>query len=123
MPTYDYRCKTCEAQFELTQSFKDKTLTRCPKSNGPEACVSPGKGEVAKVFAAPGITFKGSGFYKNDAVSPASKSSSDKETSSEKSSSSSDTKTSSTSDKKSDTKKDSSKVSTSSGSSSGSSDS
>ncbi len=115
MPTYDYRCKTCEAQFELTQSFRDKTLTRCPKSNGPVACVSPGKGEVAKVFAAPGIAFKGSGFYKTDAVSAA-KSSASKEGSSSEKSSSSDSAT------KSETKKDTSKVSTTTGSSSSSSD-
>ncbi len=70
MPTYDYRCKTCDAQFEVVQSITAKTLKRCPKKDGPEACVSPGKGEVAKVFAAPGITFKGDGFYKTDSSSP-----------------------------------------------------
>lgn len=66
MPTYQYRCGRCGEQFDLWQSFSDDTLTSCPNSGGPEACTAPGEGEVRKVFASVGITFKGDGFYKND---------------------------------------------------------
>lgn len=69
MPTYDYHCETCGIDFEISQAFSDDTLTRCPtKKSGlsPEGCISSGRGRVAKIFSAPGITFKGTGFYKND---------------------------------------------------------
>lgn len=56
MPTYDYRCKACGEELEVFQSFSDDPLTTC------EAC----GGELRKLFGAPGIAFKGSGFYKND---------------------------------------------------------
>ena len=73
MPTYDYRCKACGQELEVFQSFTDEPLTTC------EAC----GGELRKLFGAPGIAFKGSGFYKNDSrgsrksTVPAEKSSSD----------------------------------------------
>ena len=57
MPTYIYRCQTCEEEFELVQSFKDDPLEECPSD-----C----SGTVKKVFSGVGISFKGSGFYKND---------------------------------------------------------
>src|SRR5690606_15099807 len=56
MPTYQYRCRDCGEELEVVQSFTDKPKTKCP------AC----KGSLRKVFAAPGSSFKGSGFYKND---------------------------------------------------------
>ena len=57
MPTYIYRCQTCEKEFEIIQSFKDDPLEECPSD-----C----SGTVKKVFSGVGISFKGSGFYKND---------------------------------------------------------
>ncbi len=75
MPTYDYRCQTCGISFELFQSFHDETLVKCPtKKSGrsPEGCTSAGRGRVTRVFSAPGITFKGSGFYKTDSRAAAS---------------------------------------------------
>ena len=56
MPTYDYRCKACGQELEVFQSFSDEPLSTC------EAC----GGELRKLFGAPGIAFKGSGFYKTD---------------------------------------------------------
>ena len=56
MPTYDYRCKACSHELEVVQSFTDDPLTTC------DVC----GGELRKLFGAPGIAFKGSGFYKND---------------------------------------------------------
>jgi len=111
MPTYDYRCLDCENEFELSQSFKANTLKKCPKK-AVDGCEDPGKGNVKKVFGNVGISFKGSGFYKNDSRSTPSKSSSDSSDSSSDSSSSSDSKSSeSKSDSKSDTKKSDTKKS------------
>ncbi len=59
MPTYEYRCKSCDHEFEVVQSFADDALTECPECQGP----------LKKVFGNVGITFKGSGFYKTDSRS------------------------------------------------------
>jgi putative FmdB family regulatory protein len=56
MPTYEYVCKRCGHLFEIVQSMKDDTLTECPECGG----------ELRKVFAAPAISFRGSGFYATD---------------------------------------------------------
>ncbi len=74
MPTYEYCCRTCDARFEVQQSFSEDSLTHCPgaaSEQGPAECVAPGEGEVRKVFSAPSITFKGDGFYKTDSRSGA----------------------------------------------------
>ena len=57
MPTYIYRRQTCEEEYEIVQSFKDDPIEKCPSD-----C----SGTVKKVFSGVGISFKGSGFYKND---------------------------------------------------------
>ncbi|ADP39384.1 zinc ribbon domain-containing protein [Gardnerella sp. DNF00354] len=57
MPTYHYRCKQCGYDFSEYQSFEDDPITVCPKC---------GKPELRKVFSAPPINFKGSGFYRTD---------------------------------------------------------
>ena len=49
MPTYIYRCQTCEEEFEIVQSFKDDPLEECPSD-----C----SGTVKKVFSGVGISFK-----------------------------------------------------------------
>lgn len=59
MPTYEYRCKDCGEQLEVVQSFSDDPLTQCPQCSG----------TLRKVFYTPGISFKGSGFYKTDSRS------------------------------------------------------
>ncbi|HKY16673.1 MAG TPA: FmdB family zinc ribbon protein [Microthrixaceae bacterium] len=61
MPTYDYRCRGCDHEFEIQQSFSDDPLTNCPECDG----------ELRKVFSPVGISFKGSGFYKTDSRSGA----------------------------------------------------
>ena len=104
MPTYDYRCDTCEHTFELFQSFAEDPLSTCTI----EVCNGPGNGTVRKIFSAPGISFKGSGFYKNDSrskstsstSSTSSSSSESKSTSSDSSVSDSKTKDSSSSSPK-----------------------
>jgi putative FmdB family regulatory protein len=59
MPTYEYRCKQCEHELEAVQGFHDDPLTECPECGGP----------LRKKFGSVGISFKGSGFYKNDSRS------------------------------------------------------
>ncbi len=59
MPTYEYACKGCGQHLEVVQSFKDDPLTQCPNCGA----------ELRKVFGSIGITFKGSGFYRNDSRS------------------------------------------------------
>ena len=74
MPAYDYSCQTCGTRFEVIQSFSEDSLTVCPQADSiasPAACSQPGKGQVAKVFSVPSITFKGDGFYRNDSRSGA----------------------------------------------------
>lgn len=63
MPTYVYRCKNCEHQFEIIQKMTDEPLTVCPECNG----------EINRLLFPVGIVFKGSGFHVNDY--PSSKSS------------------------------------------------
>ena len=86
MPTYDYRCDTCEHTFELFQSFAEDPLSTCTM----EVCNGPGNGTVRKIFSAPGISFKGSGFYKNDSRSKSTSSSSSSSSESKSKSTSSD---------------------------------
>lgn len=85
MPTYEYRCKSCAHEFEVQQSFSDDPLRECPQC----------KGELRKLFGNIGISFKGSGFYKNDHGSRASSRAS---SSSDSNGSSSDSSSSSSSD-------------------------
>ena len=108
MPTYQYRCKQCGAEFEKVQSFSDDSTPKCP------SCGTRSKKNISKVFGAVGISFKGGGFYKNDhgnkgssTSSGSSSSSSDtKSTSSDSGSSSSSASTATTSDSSSSKKSD-----------------
>ena len=82
MPTYQYRCKNCSEEFEKVQSFTDDSTPKCPN------CGTRAKKNIVKVFGSVGISFKGSGFYKNDhgaRKTPSSASSSSEGSSSSKS--------------------------------------
>ena len=87
MPTYEYRCKACGHQLEVQQSFSDDPLTECPSCGG----------LLKKKFSSPGISFKGSGFYKTDSRSSTSSSSEKSSSSSSSDSGSSGSSTSSSS--------------------------
>jgi putative FmdB family regulatory protein len=65
MPTYEYRCKDCAHELEAVQGFHDEPLAECPSCGG----------TLKKKFGSVGISFKGSGFYKNDSRSTSSGSS------------------------------------------------
>ena len=56
MPTYQYRCTSCDTDLEAVQKFTDDPLTDCPECDG----------NLRKVFNAVGVVFKGSGFYATD---------------------------------------------------------
>jgi putative FmdB family regulatory protein len=55
MPTYEYRC-TDGHTFEVFQRMSEDPVTKC------EVCGKP----VERVFHAPAVHFKGSGFYTTD---------------------------------------------------------
>ncbi|MCL5102577.1 MAG: zinc ribbon domain-containing protein [Armatimonadetes bacterium] len=64
MPTYAYRCKKCEHEFEIVQRISEESLTECPEC----------KGEICRLLFPVGIVFKGSGFHINDYPSSGSRS-------------------------------------------------
>ncbi len=53
MPVYEYRCTSCDEQFELRQKFSDPPATSCP------ACGS----AVEKMISQAAFTLKGGGWY------------------------------------------------------------
>ena len=88
MPLYEYQCTNCSERVEIIQRVSDPPYSHCPKCGG----------EMKKLFSAPAIQFKGSGFYKTDYASKPAASSPGK----------SETKTETKSESKSETKSDSS---------------
>jgi len=56
MPIYEYRCENCETVIEKRQKFSDPPLTTC------EACGGP----LQRLISAPGLQFKGTGWYVTD---------------------------------------------------------
>lgn len=88
MPLYAYRCTQCGHKFEKIQNFSAEPEQECPKCHG----------VLERPLTAPGLSFKGAGWYVNDYASKSSGSSSDSE------SSKSETKTESKSETKSETK-------------------
>lgn len=76
MPTYEYRCNTCDTTFEHFQSIKEEPLT---------TCLCEKKGEVKRLISSgTGIIFKGSGFYVTDYKKDGNSSSSESSSNSEK---------------------------------------
>lgn len=60
VPIYEYECERCQHRFEIMQKFSDRPLKKCEKCGGP----------VHKVLSAPGLLFKGSGWYVTDYANP-----------------------------------------------------
>ncbi len=67
MPVYEYRCTICGSTFERVTNFGDTSVATCPN----------GHSDTQRIFSAPGIVFKGSGFYITDNRSNASSGSSE----------------------------------------------
>ncbi len=67
MPMYEYRCQSCNNQFELRQKFSDAPATECPKCGG----------QVEKMISQTAFSLKGAGWFdsgycpKTDAPKPA----------------------------------------------------
>jgi putative FmdB family regulatory protein len=58
MPTYEYKCDACGAEFERFQSITAAPVKRCPEC---------GKAKVRRLIGTgAGLIFKGSGFYITD---------------------------------------------------------
>jgi putative FmdB family regulatory protein len=64
MPIYKYRCQSCQIEFELPQTYFEKTLTVCPNCR---------KGILRRIPQLPAVIFKGSGWYSIDNLSAQSK--------------------------------------------------
>jgi putative FmdB family regulatory protein len=56
LPLYPYRCTKCGHRFEKIQSFSAAPETECPKCGG----------LLERPLTAPGLNFKGAGWYVND---------------------------------------------------------
>lgn len=56
MPIYEYKCSSCDRQFEVMQRMSDAPLATC------ETC----GGDLEKLLSAPAFQFKGSGWYVTD---------------------------------------------------------
>jgi putative FmdB family regulatory protein len=89
MPVYAYKCRDCGTPLEVHQEFSDAPLTECPVCGG----------ALRKQYGTIGVTFNGSGFYRNDsrADSKTSDSSKSSETSKSGDSSKSESKSDSSS--------------------------
>lgn len=53
MPLYEYKCESCELQFEVRQKFSDDPVTECKECGG----------SVTKLISQGGFALKGSGWY------------------------------------------------------------
>lgn len=65
MPLYPYRCTQCGHRFEKIQHFDSEPETKCPKCGG----------ALERLLTAPGLQFKGAGWYVNDYAAKSSTSS------------------------------------------------
>lgn len=61
MPTYEFRCRACQHQFEVFQSMS---------APDPEGCEQCGAAELEKVLFPVAVHYKGSGFYSTDYSGP-----------------------------------------------------
>lgn len=59
MPMYEYRCQSCNHQFELRQKFSDAPATECPQCGG----------KIEKLISQTAFSLKGSGWF-NSASCP-----------------------------------------------------
>jgi putative FmdB family regulatory protein len=69
VPTYSYRCADCDHAFDIHQAFTDDNLTICPNCGG----------TLRKIFSPVGVSFSGSGFYRNDSRAESGKGSGSKD--------------------------------------------
>ncbi|KAF0144352.1 MAG: type I antifreeze protein [Nitrospirae bacterium] len=63
MPIYEYECQSCKEVHEKVQKFADEPLTICPKCGG----------KLKKLISNTSFVLKGTGWYKTDYASSASR--------------------------------------------------
>lgn len=73
MPLYPYRCTQCGHRFEKIQKFGAKPEKVCPKCGG----------ALERPLTAPGLKFKGAGWYVNDYAAKGASSGSDSDSKAE----------------------------------------
>ena len=56
MPIYEYQCEACSHTFEAIQKMTDAPVATCVLCGGP----------VRRLLSAPGLVFKGTGWYVTD---------------------------------------------------------
>ena len=94
MPLYPYRCTQCGHRFEKIQHFNAEPEKVCPECGG----------ALERLLTAPGLQFKGAGWYVNDYAAKGSSSSGDGAAASEKADKKSETKPETKSETKSESK-------------------
>ena len=58
MPTYNYKCKSCEVKFSIFQRMNENKINNCPECD---------EGKVERLITGgTGMIFKGDGFYLTD---------------------------------------------------------
>ncbi len=57
MPIYEYRCDSCNHEFEKLQKIADPPPAECPEC---------GAADIRKLVSAAGFRLKGSGWYETD---------------------------------------------------------
>lgn len=57
MPIYEYRCKACGAEVEISQRMVDPPAKKCPEC---------GKPKLEKLMSAAGFRLSGGGWYESD---------------------------------------------------------
>lgn len=56
MPVYEYTCMECDEEVDITRGFYDEeAIPSCSNEH-----------RMVRSYTAPGVQFKGSGFYKTD---------------------------------------------------------
>ena len=60
VPIYEYQCEACNHRFEVIQKISDRPIKKCVLCQG----------KVHKLLSAPGLLFKGSGWYVTDYANP-----------------------------------------------------
>lgn len=56
MPTYTYECDGCGQVWDVKHGINDEPVLDCDNCGG----------DMRRIFAAPALQFKGSGFYTTD---------------------------------------------------------
>jgi len=94
LPLYPYRCTQCGHRFEKIQHFKDEPEKACPKCGG----------ALERPLTAPGLQFKGAGWYVNDYAAKGGSGGGDSASSGETADKKAETKTESKTESKAETK-------------------